>query len=217
MKTVSLSGALRAHVGKKDAKKQRREGLIPCVLYGGKEQVHFVLKERDFENIVFTSDVYLISLKIDDKDFQAILQDVQYHPVTDKILHADFLEVIDNKPITIKLPVHFTGNVPGVIAGGRLVTKLRKLLVNGQVKDMPDFFEIDMSHLNIGDSIKVKDINIKNLTFLEPANTDIVGVITARGIEELEEEEEEEGEGEGEGEEGAEKEGGAEGETPAKS
>ncbi len=200
MKTVSLSGALRAHVGKKDAKKQRREGLIPCVLYGGKEQVHFTLKKRDFDHLIFTPEVYLINLNIDGKEYKAILQDVQYHPVTDKVLHADFMEIIQGKPITVKLPVRFVGNVPGVIAGGRLVKKLRKILVKGLAEDMPDFIEIDMSHLNIGDNIAVKQLTVDKLTFLENPNSVIVGVKTARGIADLElEEEEEEGEGAEEG------------------
>jgi len=210
MKTVSLSGALRAHVGKKDAKKQRREGLIPSVLYGGKEQVHFTLKTRDFEHLIFTPEVYLINLNIDGKEYQAILQDVQYHPVTDKVLHADFLEIIPGKPITVRLPLHFVGNVPGVIAGGRLVKKLRKILVKGLVDDMPDFIEIDMSHLNIGDNITVKQLQVEKLTFLENPNSVIVGVKTARGTA-LDLEEEEEGEGAEEGEEGAEGEKSSEG------
>ena len=210
MKTVSLSGALRAHVGKKDAKKQRREGLIPSVLYGGKEQVHFTLKTRDFEHLIFTPEVYLINLNIDGKEYQAILQDVQYHPVTDKVLHADFLEIIPGKPITVRLPLHFVGNVPGVIAGGRLVKKLRKILVKGLVDDMPDFIEIDMSHLNIGDNITVKQLQVEKLTFLENPNSVIVGVKTARGTA-LDLEEEEEGEGAVEGEEGAEGEKSSEG------
>ncbi|NOX86993.1 MAG: 50S ribosomal protein L25/general stress protein Ctc [Chlorobi bacterium] len=206
MKTVSLSGALRAHVGKKDAKKQRREGLIPCVLYGGKEQVHFTLKELDFGRLIFTPEVYLINLTLDGKEYKAILQDVQYHPVTDKVLHADFLEIIPGKPIIVRLPVHFVGDVPGVIAGGRLVKKLRKILVKGLVDDMPDFIEINMSHLNIGDNITVKELKVDKLTFLENPNSVIVGVKTARSVVELELEEEEEGEeGAEEGGEGGEK------------
>ncbi len=199
MKAVSLSGALRAHVGKKDAKKQRREGLIPCVLYGGKEQVHFTLKELDFGHLIFTPEVYLINLTLDGKEYRAILQDVQYHPVTDKVLHADFLEIIPGKPIIIRLPLHFVGNVPGVIAGGRLVKKLRKILVKGLVDDMPDFIEINMSHLNIGDNITVKELKVEKLMFLENPNSVVVGVKTARAITDLELEEEEEEEGAEEG------------------
>jgi len=207
MKTVSLSGSLRESVGKKDAKKNRREGKIPCVLYGGKEQIAFVLKNLDFEKLIFTPDVYLLNLDIDGKEYFAILQDVQYHPVTDKILHADFLEVKDDKPITIGVPVRFFGNVPGVMAGGSLIKKMRKVIAKGIANDMPDFIEVDMSELNIGDNIKIKDLKVDKLEFLDHENTVLVLVKTARTVEEIEgvieEEEEEEVEG-AEGAEGAE-------------
>ena len=213
MKTVSLSGFPRESVGKKDAKKQRREGMVPCVLYGEEGQVHFTMKELEFDRLIFTPDVYLVNLNIDGTEYNTILQDVQYHPVTDKVLHADFLKIFPGKQIIIKLPVRFVGNVPGVIAGGRLIKNLRKLLVKGDALDMPDFIEIDMSNLNIGDNINVKDVSVDKLKFLDLPNEVVVGVKTARGIEEEEEEEEEEGE-EGEGAEGAEgDEGGKGGET----
>jgi len=207
MKTVSLSGSLRESVGKKDAKKNRREGKIPCVLYGGKEQIAFVLKNLDFEKLIFTPDVYLLNLNIDGKEYFAILQDVQYHPVTDKVLHADFLEVKDDKPITIGVPVRFFGNVPGVMAGGSLIKKMRKVIAKGIANDMPDFIEVDMSELNIGDNIKIKDLKVDKLEFIDHENTVLVLVKTARTVEEIEgvieEEEEEEVEG-AEGAEGAE-------------
>jgi large subunit ribosomal protein L25 len=214
MKTVSLSGSLRESVGKKDAKKNRREGKIPCVLYGGKEQVAFTLGELDFNKLIFTGEVYLLNLDLNGKQHLAILQDVQYHPVTDKVLHADFLEVKENKPITIKLPVEFFGDVPGVIAGGRLIKKMRKVIVRGLASDMPDYVKVDMSKLNIGDNIKIKDLKSDGLAFLDHENAVVVLVKAARGLEELETEEEEEGEetegAEGtEGEESSEKEQGA--------
>ena len=105
MKTVSLSGSLRENVGKKDAKKNRREGKVPCVLYGGKEQIHFQMEEKAFTKIVFTPEVFIINISIGDKQYQAILQDIQYHPVTDVILHADFLEILPGKHISIGVPV----------------------------------------------------------------------------------------------------------------
>ena len=199
MKTVSLSGSLRENVGKKDAKKNRREGNVLCVLYGGKEQVHFTMKKLEFDKIIFTSDTYLINLDIEGSKYQAILQDVQYHPVTDLVLHADFLLVAEGKPITTSIPVQFEGNVPGVMAGGRLIKKMYKVVVRGLIDDMPDYITVDMSHLNIGQSVKVKDVNIDNVRCLADENAVIVMVKTARGVEELDEEEEEEGE---EGEEG---------------
>ncbi len=207
MNTVSLSGSLRENVGKKDAKKHRREGKVPCVLYGGKEQVPFVINELDFDKLIFTPDVFLLNLDVDGKTYLAILQDVQYHPVTDKVLHADFLEVHDSKPITIGLPVEFFGDVPGVIAGGRLIKKMRKLIVRGLINDIPEQIKVDMSAMNIGDNIKVSDLADDKLKFLDHPSAVVVLVKTARALIDLEEEEEE---GE-EGEEGAE--GTEEGET----
>jgi len=204
MKTVSMSGSLRENVGKKDAKKHRREGKIPCVLYGGKEQVPFVLKELDFDKLIFTPEVFLINLDIDGKSYVAILQDVQYHPVTDKVLHADFLEVNESKPIIIGLPVEFYGNVPGVIAGGRLIKKMRKLIVKGLINDMPDKIEVDMSNMHIGDNIKISDLAEDKLQFLDHPSAVVVLVKTARAIIDIEDEEEEEGEEGAEGAEGAE-------------
>jgi len=203
MKSVSLSGSLRENVGKKDAKKNRREGNVLCVLYGGKEQVHFAMKELDFDRIIFTSEVYLVTLNIAGQEYQAILQDVQFHPVTDKVLHADFLLVTLEKPIIIGLPVHFEGNVPGVVAGGRLIIKMRKVVVKGLIEDMPDFIKVDMSEMQIGDNIKIKDLETEKYACLDHENQVVVMVKTARGIEEDEEEEEEGEEGE-EGAEGAE-------------
>jgi large subunit ribosomal protein L25 len=209
MKSVSMSGALRAHVGKKDAKKQRREEKVPCVLYGGKEQIHFTVDVADFKKIIFTPEVFLIKLSIDGKNVDAILQDVQYHPVTDSILHADFLEVITGKPVVVGIPIEFEGVAPGILKGGRLVKKVRKLKVKGLIEEMPDKIKISINKLDIGDSVRVRDIKFGNLEFLDTPNAEIVGVKTARTVVTAAEEEAEEGatvEGEGaEATEGAEK------------
>ena len=199
MKSVSLSGSLRENVGKKDAKKHRKEGRVPCVIYGGKEQIHFYTEEKNFKGIVFTPKVYIININIDDKKYTAILKDIQYHPVHDNILHADFLELTPNKPVSIAIPVELKGTSPGVINGGRLITKIRKIKVSALVEDLPDQLVIDISKLKIGDSVIISDVKDDKLTFLENPNSMIVGVFTARSI--IEEEEEEEGE---EGEEGTE-------------
>jgi len=191
MKTVSLSGSLRENVGKKDAKKNRKEGKVPCVIYGGEKQIHIAIDEKSFKKIIFTPEVYIIIIKVDGKDYQTILQDIQYHPVNDNILHADFLEIIPNKPITIAIPVKFEGVAPGVLQGGRLVKKIRKLKVSGLADNLPDFIMLNIDKLDIGNSIRVKDITYKNLTFLDTPNAVIVGVKTARGLsaEELAEDE----------------------------
>lgn len=197
MKKVSMSGSPRENVGKKDAKKNRREGKVPCVLYGGKEQVHFTVSDKEFSKIIFTPEVYIINLNINGNEYQAILQDVQYHPVTDVVLHADFLQVIKGKPVIIGVPVTLTGNAPGVIKGGKLRKKLRKLVVKGQVEDLPEEIQISVSKLDLNDSVKVRDLSFANLELMDHPNAEIVGVKTARGagMEEPEEEEGEEAEG----------------------
>jgi len=207
MKTVSMSGSPRENVGKKDARKSRREGKVPCVLYGGKEQIHFSLLEKDFVKIIFTPEVYILNIGVDGNQYTAILQDIQYHPVTDSILHADFLELIPGKPVIIGVPVKFLGEPKGVLTGGKLRTKIRKLIVKGMVDDLPDYFEISIADLDLNENIKVKDFSYPNLEFLDTPSAEIVGVKTARGAG-MEEEIEEEVEAV-EGEEVAE-----EGETP---
>ena len=209
MKTVSLSGSSRGNVGKKDAKRLRKDGQVPCVLYGGEDQIHFSMDDRNFTKILFTPDVFVIKIELDGNEYDTILQDIQYHPVTDKVLHADFLLVFPDKPIKVSIPVRLKGTPPGVEKGGRIVQKLRKLGVLGLIKDMPEFFEIDISELEIGNSVKIMDLNLDNLTLLDRPTEFIVGVKVTRIAVDEEEEEEEEGE---EGEEGEGGEGAAEGE-----
>lgn len=181
MKTVSMSGALRVHVGKKDAKKSRREGKVPCVIYGGAEQIHFFTDEQSFVKILFTPEVFILKIKIGDKEYNTILQDVQYHPVTDKVLHADFLEIMPGKKISVGIPVKVEGVAPGVLKGGKLNKKIRKLKVKGLPEDMPDYLMVNIGELNIGDSIKVRDMKYENLEFLDMPSSVIVSVKTARG------------------------------------
>ena len=204
MKTVSLSGSLRENVGKKDAKKLRNEGKVPCVIYGGKEQKHFFLDQKDFKKIVFTPEVFIIKIELGNESIETILQDIQYHPVTDIVLHADFLQLTPGKLVTLAIPVQLEGTAPGVIKGGRLQLKLRKMRVRGLVEDMPEHIVLDISKLDITNSIKVKDIPGEKLQFLDPASAVVVVVKAARGISEEEEAElaaaEEEATGEGEAE-----------------
>ena len=200
MKTVSLSGSPRVSVGKKGASSLRKEGKIPSVVYGGKDQIHFSILENEAKKLVFTPNVYLIELNIGDKKFKVILQETQIHPVTDRILHLDFLEISDDAPFKLSLPVRLEGFAKGVRNGGKLRQNFRKLRVFGLAKDMPDAVSIDISPIKIGDKIRVGDIIVSGLNFLDPKNAVVVGVQTARVI--IEEEEEEDGtetvEGEGE-------------------
>ncbi len=201
MKQVSLSGSPRENVGKKDAKKHRMESNVPCVLYGGKEQIHFVIPEADLKKVIFTPDTFLINLNVDDKVCVAILQDIQYHPVSDNILHIDFLQIFDDKPVIVSVPLRFSGTSKGVLKGGRLVRKYRKVRIKGLIKDLPDEILVDISELDIGDSIKISALERDNLEFLDVPTSIVAGVKTQRVVVEEEEEEEAEG-GEGASAEG---------------
>ena len=183
MKSVSISGSLRGNVGKKDAKALRKEEKVPCVLYGGTEQVHFWAEVGSFKKLIFTPDVQLIQLEIEGKTHQASLQDVQYHPVTDELLHVDFLEITAGKPIIIGIPIHVVGTSPGILKGGKLITKPRKLKVKALSQHLPDKIDIDISKLDILDSFKVQDLNVENLTFLDVPTSIVVNVAATRGVE----------------------------------
>ncbi len=183
MKKVSISGSLRENVGKKDAKLTRVQGKVPCVLYGGKEQVHFAVEEKSFKKLIFTPHSYLVNLNIDGKEYDATLQDAQYHPVTDSLLHVDFMELVPGKPIIISVPVAFEGTAVGVFKGGRLIKKFRKLKVKALAEHLPDEIKINIEKLDINDSIKISDITLENIELLEPPTAIVVGVRVTRAVE----------------------------------
>lgn len=181
MKTVSMSGSLRENVGKKDTKALRSEGKVPCVLYGGKEQqIKFSVPDKDFIPLLFTPDTNYVKINIEGKEHNAILQDIQYHPVNDEVLHADFLRIFDDKPIKIAVPVKTTGTAPGVLQGGKLNIKMRKVKLYGLPNDIPQEVVLDISKLNIGQGIKVSEISIPNVEFMEVKSSIIVAVKATR-------------------------------------
>ena len=182
MKTVSMSGSLRANVGKKDAKALRNAGLVPCVIYGGKEQIHFSTPETSFKQIVFTPDVCFIEVDLNGKKYLTILQDIQYHKVKDSILHADLFELHEDKPITLSVPVVYKGSSPGVLAGGKLVKSTRKIRVNALPKNMPQTLEIDLSAMEIGDMVKVAAMETNNFTIVDHPSTTVCLVKTTRNV-----------------------------------
>jgi len=203
MKTVSLSGSPRENVGKKDAAHLRAEKRVPAVIYGGDDQTHFSLDLIELSKYVYTADVFKFEIEIGGKKSEAILKDLQFHPVSDRIIHADFLEVIEGKPVKMDLPVHITGSSIGVRNGGRLAVLFRRIKITGLPKDFPDYAELDITKLRIGMALRIKDLNIPGVTILHHPESIVVAVKRARGAME-DEEEDEEGE---EGEEGAEGEG----------
>ena len=181
MKTVSLSGSLRGNVGKKDAALTRNNGQVPCVLYGSGEQTHFAVKAISLEKLIFSPEVYQFELEIDGKVTKAVVRELQQHPIKGTIQHVDFLELEDNKPVRVALPVRLTGSARGVMSGGKLMQSYRNLKLIGLPGNIPDAITLDISKLKIGQSIRVKQVEIPGITILEPMNSVVVGVRMARG------------------------------------
>lgn len=202
MKSIALSGNKRAERGTSKANNLRKEEKVPAVIYGGKENVHITVNEVKFNKIINTPEVYFIDLDVEGAKFKAILKDVQFHPVTDRVLHIDFLEVSDDKALTIKIPVKLTGRSKGVASGGTLRTAKKILEINGLPNAIPENIEIDITELKIGQSIKVGNLDFPGLTFLGADNAVVVAVKMSRSV--VAEAEGEEGEGEEGAEEGAE-------------
>ena len=196
MKSLAISVIEREKVGKSNTRSLRNQGNVPCVLYGGEKQVCFYAHENDFRNLVNTPDVYVVELDISGNKTRAIMKDIQFHPVTDRILHIDFLEVFDDKEITISIPVILNGLAIGVRNGGNLMFRRRKIVTRGLIENMPDVIELDIEHLKIGQFIYIKDLDHDGCEFLAPDNAVVVGVKTARAAIEEEVEEDEELEGE---------------------
>lgn len=181
MKVAQLSGSSRANVGKKDAKALRDAGQVPCVLYGQGTQTHFSVKDITIEKMVYNPDVFQFELDVDGKKTKAIIQEIQQHPVTDKVMHVDFLELDDKKPVKVALPVRLTGSSRGVMAGGKLMIVFRQLQCVGLPSALPDAITLDITKLRIGQSIRVSSIEIPGVQFLDPANAVVVSVKMARG------------------------------------
>lgn len=199
-----MKGHLRETTGGKSAKELRREGHVPCVVYGGEENLHFHADERQLMKLVYTKDVYRIKFDLDGTSVEAVLRDAQYHPVKDNILHMDFVEVVPGKMVSITLPVLLHGSAIGVRNGGVLRRNAKKLFVRGKIDDIPAAIDIDISEMKIGHSVKVSDLNFAGIEILEAGNRVVVAIKTSRrAIAEEEAEEAEEGEEGAEGAEGA--------------
>jgi len=210
MKSITINGSQRESVGKKATKALRNAGQVPCVLYGGDKSVHFSAHELAFSKLVYTPNAHTVVITLDNGEtFDAVLQDIQFHPVTDNILHVDFYQLFEDKEIALNIPVTLVGSSLGVKNGGVLRRNNRKLRVKALPVNLPDFIEIDITPLKIGDKVAIEDLKTDKFTFLHSDNTVVCQIKTARAaiVDEVEEEEGAEGE---EGVEGTE---GAEGET----
>ena len=182
MKTANLSGSLRKNVGKADAAELRARGYVPCVLYGNGEQVHFCSTGYELERLINTPDTLLVHLNVEGREFKCIIQEKQFNPVSDAIQHIDFLVINEDKPVKLELPVTYFGTSPGVRAGGKLVSQMRKLKVKGLIKDLPESIKVDISNLELGKVIRVKEINLEGVNILDAPNNPICSITIPRGL-----------------------------------
>ena len=211
MKSITIKGSQRESVGKVSTKALRNAGKVPCVLYGGEKPIHFSADELSFKKLVYTPNAYTVVIELENGEkLVAIMQDIQFHPVTDKILHVDFYQLFQDKAVTLDIPVRLEGNSPGVRNGGRLLFRKRKLSVKALPNLLPDEITVDISKLRIGGKVAVETLRTEEFTIMHPDNITVVQVKASRNAVEDEEEEEEEGGEEGAAAEAAPAEGAAE-------
>ena len=182
MKTIEIKGSLRTELGKKSSQKTRKEGNVPCVIYGKEQNIHFHAHENSFKKLVYTPDAHIVRLDLEGKEYRIVMQDIQFHPVTDKVTHIDFIEVVDDKPIIIALPIQITGDSVGVKAGGKLRIKRRHLKVRGLASDIPESLPIDITNLKVNHSIRVGDLKYDKIELIDPRIATVLSVATSRVV-----------------------------------
>ena len=180
MKSITIQGTKRESVGKKSTKALRDAELVPCVVYGGAETLNFSAEERSFKGLVYTPDAHTVSIEVDGQTIPAVLQDIQFHPITDKILHADFYQLSEDKPVVMEVPVRLTGRAKGVVSGGALRQSFRKLKLKALPANLPDEIVVDVTPLKIGNKLYVGDIKTDGFTFMHPDNAVVVAVKMSR-------------------------------------
>ena len=180
MKSITIQGTKRENVGKKSTKALRDAELVPCVVYGGEQPINFSTAEKSFKNLVYTPDAHTVVIELEGKKIDAVLQDIQFHPITDKILHADFYQLSADKPVVMEVPVRITGRAKGVLAGGVLRQSFRKLRLKAIPANLPDEIVVDVTPLKIGNKLYVGDIKNDQYTFLHPDNAVVAAVKMSR-------------------------------------
>ena len=188
MKSITIKGSKRESVGKLATKALRNADKVPCVLYGGENPIHFSANELDFSKLVYTPNAHTVVINLEGGEkINAILQDIQFHPVSDKILHVDFYQIFDDKPVTMEIPVIFDGSAPGVLmSGGVLSINMRKLKVKALPSNLPDFIKANISELELGDKLLIKELKSSDYIILHPDNTVVCKVRTSRASIEVE-------------------------------
>ncbi|WP_300287546.1 50S ribosomal protein L25/general stress protein Ctc [uncultured Alistipes sp.] len=180
METIKIAGVKRDAFGKKETKAIRKTGQVPCVIYGNGTTVHFSVDARSLKPLIYTPQSYLVEFDIEGKTEMGVMREVQYHPVTDQILHVDFYHIVPGKPIAIDVPVKLTGNSEGVKQGGKLILSKRKIRISATMENLPDSIEVDVTSLGLGKSIFVGDLQFDNVAILTPATTAICAVKMTR-------------------------------------
>ena len=181
MQVFDLKGEVRNDLGKKATKAVRREEKVPCVLYGGGENVHFAVLDKDLKKLLYTPKVYLVNLDLDGKSYSAVMRDIQFHPVTDKVLHIDFYQTAEDKPVAMEIPVRVTGHAVGVQAGGKLAIVSRKLKVKAVYTNIPERLNIDVTSLGLGKTIKVGELHFEGLELVTSKEVVVCQVKMTRG------------------------------------
>lgn len=182
MKQIEIVGYQRANLGRAESQAIRAEGNVPCVLYGGDSQVHFYAPAILFRQLLYTPNVFEVLLNIEGTEYRAVLQEAQFHPVSDVLLHVDFLEVMPGKPVKLAVPVRLVGTAPGVQKGGKLVTRVRKLRVKGTIENIPEFIDVDVTGLDLGKSVRVGQIPVSNIEMLEQASNPVASIEIPRAL-----------------------------------
>ena len=180
MKSITIQEQKRESVGKKSTKALRDAELVPCVVYGGEQPINFSTAEKSFKNLVYTPDAHTVVIELEGKKIDAVLQDIQFHPITDKILHADFYQLSADKPVVMEVPVRITGRAKGVLAGGVLRQSFRKLRLKAIPANLPDEIVVDVTPLKIGNKLYIGDIKNDQYTFLHPDNAVVAAVKMSR-------------------------------------
>ncbi|MFC1223870.1 MULTISPECIES: 50S ribosomal protein L25/general stress protein Ctc [Pedobacter] len=186
MKTIAISGSPRENVGKRDAKELRYEGKVPAVLYGGKEQQHLAVVIADLRDVIYTPEVNFVEIDVNGAKTKAIVKDTQFHPLTDVLLHIDFLQLFDDKEIVMEIPVKLTGTSPGVKMGGKLIQKLRKLRVKALPANMPQNVEVSLEKLEVGSLFRVRDLQGDKYVITNTPEDTIVSVAMSRALKQAE-------------------------------
>jgi large subunit ribosomal protein L25 len=184
MKTFELKGEIRKDFGKKAANSLRSQNLIPCVVYGGKdsENISFTVKNGDILKLIYTPEVFIVNLTVGDKEIKTVLKETQFHPVKDQVIHMDFLQLHEDVPVVVEIPVRLIGLAPGVKAGGKQYLDMRRLKARGLYNDLPETLNIDVTKLKLGDSIQVGELDFKNIDILNPKDAMVCRVQTTRLI-----------------------------------